>query len=692
MLSKTDFNLLPAKWKRWRWYLSTYHDLTIKFVGQRAVVIADTLSRQQLYLYQSSSNTLRVVGAINALTSEGVQDLTDKFYASPWLQRLAKEQQEDEWMQDVKKRISERDPLAVDYYIDKGEYKGILRRRQKINADSEIIHQFVVPKSMVNDVLLTGHSSHFGGGHRGRDKTKQRILQRFYWASMDSDIADYIKKCEGCQLAKANFKPYDKEPKTRISTDIFETISLDVLELSVPSNSFKHILVVQDLFSRYLVLIPIKTQTAAEMAAVIYERIVANYGVPVNFLSDNHKSFVKILSEKLRDLLGTNAVFTYSRWPQGNGANERSHRSIMHMLKVFCSSKQSEWTRYLPSIQWVLNTSALPGTGLTPYDILYGKRPRLFNNALLLSATQLGNVPSPPTNLEAIQIFEMARDIRTLLNEVRFSATSRVKAKEAFEYDDFQPGDRVILFYRNSRRSKHLTRGIGPCTIVSKESNGSFTVKHDLYPQTLANIAPANMQLFFDQDASAIEHSDPLGEKDDKKKSKAIYNKQRKRPIGEQTDSTGEQAIKEKRVRLDKGHAVVREPVDIGGKELQLDVEENDFCIYISPETKKMYLARAISVDAIGFTVDLHFFGNPPVDHGSTKSVQIPLRDRVWRPAWENTQTGEVIFTNRSDVNLKAQTQQVELCDIVLKFKKLSEGQYLGLGVLNQISRLVSNS
>ena len=42
------------------------------------------------------------------------------------------------------------------------------------------MEQLIVPRSYVSKVLYMAHS-HLLGAHLGRDKTRDRVLARFYW-------------------------------------------------------------------------------------------------------------------------------------------------------------------------------------------------------------------------------------------------------------------------------------------------------------------------------------------------------------------------------------------------------------------------------------------------------------------------------------------------------------------------------
>jgi len=253
---------------RWRVYLSSFinSDLSVHYVGQRNVVICDVLERQQRFLHQQSSELLKVVGAVKALTSETFER-TDSVYVSPFLQRVFEGQRLDpETKKVIRELETDKRILGTEFYLDKADYKGILCRRTII--EEQVVRQFVVPSELVGDVMAIAD-----GGHRGVTKTMTKILERLCWKGVRADVEEYIKTCRPCQLAKAQERLFQKEYKTRIVSNVFEVLSVDVLELSTSSYSFNHLLVVMDDFSRFTLIIPIKTQSGIEIAAVLYERV-----------------------------------------------------------------------------------------------------------------------------------------------------------------------------------------------------------------------------------------------------------------------------------------------------------------------------------------------------------------------------------------------------------------------------------
>jgi len=86
-----------------------------------------------------------------------------------------------------------------------------------------------LPESLVPQVLQEAHG-HLLSGHDGIYKTKERLLQCYYWPGMDSDISRHIQHCHNCQIRRKDLKPgptlvsslpQTTEPNQRIHADLF---------------------------------------------------------------------------------------------------------------------------------------------------------------------------------------------------------------------------------------------------------------------------------------------------------------------------------------------------------------------------------------------------------------------------------------------------------------------------------------
>ena len=67
-------------------------------------------------------------------------------------------------------------------------------------------------------------------GHDGIYKTKERLMQCFYWPGMDADVATHLKSCHRCQMRRKDDRPpptllsplpLPTEPGQRVHADLF---------------------------------------------------------------------------------------------------------------------------------------------------------------------------------------------------------------------------------------------------------------------------------------------------------------------------------------------------------------------------------------------------------------------------------------------------------------------------------------
>jgi Integrase zinc binding domain len=147
---------------------------------------------------------------------------------------------EEQWKEfgDVKEMVGEHGRFLV------GE-DGLLYR---VFTETDI--RIVLPKTLRSAVLKLVHGSRMVG-HWGVLRTAARLRKRFWWAgwyaAVEKQVADYL----ACRLGKMKRSRRQAKlqvwhPKAR-----FETIAVDVLEISPTSaTGMKKVVVIGDVFSR----------------------------------------------------------------------------------------------------------------------------------------------------------------------------------------------------------------------------------------------------------------------------------------------------------------------------------------------------------------------------------------------------------------------------------------------------------
>jgi hypothetical protein len=97
--------------------------------------------------------------------------------------------------------------------------------------------------------------------------------------------------------------------------------------LSPSDEGNRYILTVQDDLSKYLIPVPLKEQTAEEVAKAFVENVVLIYGQPQVVLSDCAANFLSETLKNMCKLLGIKKIQSTSFRPQTQGSLERTHRS-----------------------------------------------------------------------------------------------------------------------------------------------------------------------------------------------------------------------------------------------------------------------------------------------------------------------------------------------------------------------------
>jgi len=105
---------------------------------------------------------------------------------------------------------------------------------------------------------------------------------------------------------------------------------MDVLKLGLTSSGNRYLLVIIDHFSKWIVLEPLPTKSAEDVARVFLDRLVLVHGAPSRIHSDKGREFVNQIINHLRKLLNIERSTTAGYNPRANGAAERVNNEHKH--------------------------------------------------------------------------------------------------------------------------------------------------------------------------------------------------------------------------------------------------------------------------------------------------------------------------------------------------------------------------
>lgn len=218
------------------------------------------------------------------------------------------------------------------------------------------------------------------GGHSGINVTYQRIKQLFAWPHLRTTIVQFVTACSICQQAKSEHVKYPGLLQSLPVPDhAWQIVSLDFIEGLPKSATFTCILVAVDKFSKYSHFVPLAHPfTAMDVAEAYMQFIHKLHGLPQSLISDRDRIFTSTLWTTLFRLAGTQLRMSSSYHPQTDGQTERVNQCLETFLQCFVHTCPSQWSKWLALAEYWYNTSFHSALGTTPFEVLYGHKPRYF--------------------------------------------------------------------------------------------------------------------------------------------------------------------------------------------------------------------------------------------------------------------------------------------------------------------------
>nr|XP_045605968.1 uncharacterized protein LOC123763064 [Procambarus clarkii] len=155
----------------------------------------------------------------------------------------------------------------------------VLHRKVMLGSPARLVHQLVIPVSIVPTVLKLVHDAPHSA-HPGKDRTIKQARLTYYWPKMAKQIERHVDHCLTC-LAHGGHVAGPNPSQTYPTTNApWDRVSMDLLtNFAETSRGNKHLLVMVDNFSRYCELVPIPNKTAETIASAFHDHIICSNGL-----------------------------------------------------------------------------------------------------------------------------------------------------------------------------------------------------------------------------------------------------------------------------------------------------------------------------------------------------------------------------------------------------------------------------
>jgi len=316
------------------------------------------------------------------------------------------------------------------------------------------------------------HDAHDALGHFGLRKTYHAVRTAYFWPRLAEDVKAYVRTCDSCQRHKSRtVKLAGRLHPLPIPGRCFSDIAMDFVGPLPPSKGFTRLLVVSCRLSSYVRLIPCHiTDSAEDIAKLMYEHWYRFFGIPERIVSDRDRLFVSKFWKALHRLLGTKLQMSTSFHPQTDGKSERANKTVTQLLRAVVNRSQQDWADRLTAVEYAMNATVAESTSKIPFELVLGFTPRITGGS------------GAASNLPAVDDF--ASDRKAAVSDARDAliAAKVRQAEQANRQRTDEPtigvGDEVMVDSSDrrarfktaddgSRAAKLFPRWDGPYKVIS---------------------------------------------------------------------------------------------------------------------------------------------------------------------------------------------------------------------------------
>jgi hypothetical protein len=229
------------------------------------------------------------------------------------------------------------------------------------------------------------------------------------------------------------------------------------------------------------ILMPCKKSITAEQTAELYfQHVWVHYGLPTSIVSDRDSRFVGNFWSNLWKMMDTKLKKSTAFHPQTDGQTEVVNRTIVHLLRGYCSKHPKFWDEHLHYIQRAYNWAKHSSTNTSPFEACFGYLPKSPLDFILekdVSIDGHSDIDKARMFIEQIQL------IHQQFQEQLETSQSKYKERHDKHRIDhkFQEGDEVWLHISKERlegEGKKLKPiHYGPFNIIKQVGNNAF--QHD---------------------------------------------------------------------------------------------------------------------------------------------------------------------------------------------------------------------
>ena len=192
---------------------------------------------------------------------------------------------------------------------------------------------------------------------------------------MSKQMQQSIRTCTHCLQHEGNLC---KAPLHLIvATAPMDLLHVDFtsIEMTMELNRLPkvtNVLVFQDNFKKHIMPYVTPDQTAKTVTKFLYQGYILIFGTPARLLSDQGTNFMSSIIDEMCKILSVKKLWTTPYHSQTNGLVERSHQTIMRMIRKLGEDKNADCPGHLAEIVHTYNATQSAVTRYSPHYLMFG--------------------------------------------------------------------------------------------------------------------------------------------------------------------------------------------------------------------------------------------------------------------------------------------------------------------------------
>jgi len=183
--------------------------------------------------------------------------------------------------------------------------------------------------------------------------------------------------------------------------------------------------------------------------------------------------------------------FSSTSHPQTDGKTYVVNRTLGNLLRCIAGNKPKQWDLALAQAEFAYNNMVNRSTGKAPFEVVYGRTPRLAVDMVALPKL-------PGASVAAEHLAERVKATQKGVSQHLEKSYAKYKAAtgKGRRSKIFQEGDLVMVYLRKGRlptgvSGKLRNKKYGPCKILKKINDNAYVVDllEDLAISSTFNVA-----------------------------------------------------------------------------------------------------------------------------------------------------------------------------------------------------------